>query len=472
LQTDRDAFEEIMATRRFAGQMAALPPLSAANARADRRDCKICGAAAEFFDVVDFNKFCNVTDYYAFGRSGVPVCYWRCVDCGFLFTDFCDDWSPEHFRRWIYNADYTLVDPGYSEIRPVQLSQEVGRRLRGLGSIAILDYGSGAGVMTERLRRQGFAGAMNFDPYSSPTKPAGLFDLVTCFEVMEHSPDPIATLKDMKAFLRPGGCILFGQTLQPANIAEIRANWWYVAPRNGHLSCYTEESLARLAEHAEMTFCGREHLFLFRGAQASPVTERLYREFGPTLIARRLFAPGLDGEAAGNQESDFEWHAMERHPRGTFRWTARATVTWPLDSLPIYPCDLLVTIPLLGRAYPGVLDAATLSIGAASAPARVSATEIRARIGVADSGAREISLRTQQPRSPADLRGASDSRPLGISIFTAQVAAANPGRRTQGRFGAQLSAPWFGSLRNWLGAKAARWMRKRSARQRPPDPLP
>jgi len=422
-----------MATPQFASLLAALPPLSVANARADGRDCKICGGATEFFDVVDFNKFCNVTDYYAFGRSGIPVCYWRCVDCGFLFTDFCDAWSPEDFSRWIYNADYILVDPGYSEIRPAQLAQQVGCRLRGLESIAILDYGSGSGVMTERLRRQGFAGAMNFDPYSSPARPAGLFDLVTCFEVLEHTPDPIAALEEMRAFLRPGGCILFGQSLQPANIAEVRGNWWYVAPRNGHVSCYTEESLAHLAARAGMTFCGRAQLFLFRGAQALPVTERLYREFGPALIPRRLFAPGLGGDAAGNHALDSEWHAVERHPRGAFRWTARDTITWPLDPLPIYPCDLLVSIPLLGRAYPTVLEDAILSIGAGWAPVLVSGTEIRARIFVADSSAPEIRLRTQEPRSPADLRGVSDSRPLGISVPTALVGAANPGRSPRWR---------------------------------------
>ncbi|MHB8726486.1 MAG: class I SAM-dependent methyltransferase [Casimicrobiaceae bacterium] len=414
-----------MATQGLASLLAALPPLSEANARADRHDCKICGGGAAFFDVVDFNKFCNVTDYYAFGRSGIPVPYWRCSECGFLFTDFCDAWSPEHFSRWIYNADYILVDPGYSQVRPAQMSQQVGSRLRGLESIAILDYGSGAGVMTERLRGQGFAGAMNFDPFSSPVRPAGLFDLVTCFEVLEHSPDPIATLEEMKAFLRPGGCIWFGQSLQPANIDEVRGSWWYVAPRNGHISCYTEESLGHLAAHAGMTFCGR-HSFLFRGAQASPVTERLYREFGPALIPRRLYAPHCGDGVVPNRAGESEWHGAERHPRGTFRWTARATITWPLDPLPVYPCDVFVTIPLLGRAYPTVLEGATLRAGPLSTPVMVSGTEIRARISVADAAVREISLHTQEPRSPANLSGARDSRPLGVSILTAEERAASP----------------------------------------------
>jgi hypothetical protein len=87
-----------------------------------------------------------------------------------------------------------------------------------------------------------------------------------------------------------------------------------------------------------------------------------------------------------------------------------------------------VSIPLLGRAYPTVLEDAILSIGAGSAPVLVSGTEIRARVFVADSSAPEIRLRTQEPRSPADLRGVSDSRPLGISVLTARVDAASSGR--------------------------------------------
>lgn len=457
-----------METPPFASQFAALPALSVANGREDRH-CKVCGGAAEFFDVVDFNKFCNVADYYAFGRSGIPVCYWRCADCGFLFTDFFDAWARQDFTRWIYNADYILVDPGYREIRPAGISQEVAGRLRGLESIAILDYGSGTGVLTERLRRQGFSGAIDFDPYSSPTRPASLFDLVTCFEVMEHTADPVATLEDMRAFLRPDGCILFGQTLQPANIAEIRANWWYVAPRNGHVSCYSEESLARLAARAGMSFCGREHLFLLRGAQASPVTERLYRELGPALIPRRLYAPGFNA-ALANPAPESEWHAAEKHLRGTFRWTARAAITWPLDRLPVYPCDLFVTIPLLGRAYPAVLEGATLSAGARTTPVMVSGTEIRARICVADAGVREICLRTQEPRSPAELRGNSDLRRLGISIPTAPVGAANASRQV-----VDSSAPRLRTLLKRLIEKAGGLTSRRANAQRDgsrPGPLP
>lgn len=395
----------------------ALPPLSTESIRRDRRDCKICGGPAEFFDVVDFNKFCSVSDYYAFGHTGIPVCYQRCASCGYVFTEFFDTWAPEDFARWVYNSDYVLVDADYVEVRPALFSEEVGRRLRGLESIAILDYGSGSGTLSERMRGQGFAGAKNFDPYSSPVRPAGLFDLITCFEVLEHSPDPVATVEDMKGFLKEDGCILFSQTLQPPDIMEIRANWWYVAPRNGHASIYTLETLAHLAHRTGMMLCGREGLFLFCAAQASEVTQRLFHEFGPAVIPLHLQSPGSNRAAVLDNSLVPQWHGLESPHQGAFRWSARSTITWELGQLPCYPCDLLVTIPLLMRAYPAVLDGATLRAGDQSAPVMVVGTEIRARIAVPDASVREISLCTKDPCSPASLCGAADQRPLGIAVL-------------------------------------------------------
>jgi hypothetical protein len=401
----------------YKNMLSALPPLSKENLRRDQRDCKICGGSAAFFDVVDFNKFCSVSDYYAFGRSGIPVCYWRCVDCGLVFTEFFDTWASEDFARWVYNSDYALVDAEYLEVRPALFSGDVGRRLRGLESIAILDYGSGAGTFSERMRGQGFAGAENFDPYSSPTRPAGPFDLLTCFEVLEHSVDPVATVEDMKGFLKADGCILFSQALQPSGIMEIRANWWYVAPRNGHASIYTLEALVGLARRVGMMFCGREGLFMFHTAQACEVTQRLLLEFGPTVISLRLQSPGSSGAVVDDDFRVPQWHGLESTHQGAFRWSACATITWDLGQLPCYPCDLLVTIPLLMRAYPAVLNGATLRAGAQSALVTVTNTEIRARISVPDASVREISLCTMNPCSPAELRGEVDRRPLGIAVL-------------------------------------------------------
>ena len=111
----------------------------------------------------------------------------------------------------------------------------------------MLDYGSGSGAFAERMAAHGFANITNYDPFSSPARPDGKFSLITCFEVIEHTVSPAVCINDMAAFLAPGGCIVFSQPLQPADIEVLRGSWWYIGPRNGHASIFTADALARLA---------------------------------------------------------------------------------------------------------------------------------------------------------------------------------------------------------------------------------
>jgi SAM-dependent methyltransferase len=114
------------------------------------------------------------------------------------------------------------------------------------GSARILDYGGGAGVFAERLREQGFSAA-TYDPFSSFNQmPAEKFDLVTCFEVMEHVPSPQTTVAAMVSLLKQPGLILFSTLVQPENFESVELNWWYASPRNGHISLYSPQSLALL----------------------------------------------------------------------------------------------------------------------------------------------------------------------------------------------------------------------------------
>ena len=94
----------------LASQISLLPRLNRGNALAGAVPCKVCDSPAVFFDVVDFNKSAGG---YAFGPSGINLPWHRCDNCGFLFTPFFDDWTPDDFSQFIYNQDYALVDPDY-----------------------------------------------------------------------------------------------------------------------------------------------------------------------------------------------------------------------------------------------------------------------------------------------------------------------------------------------------------------------
>ncbi len=238
----------------FRSRLRLLPHLGQCVPLRRRVCCKLCDAAASLFDRVDFNKVCAEADYYCFGLADISVDYWRCEQCGFLFTDFFDGWSHDDFRAFVYNDDYAKVDGEYEKIRPTRMAAEFGAKLRGAEHAAILDYGTGSGVFVQCLRDWGFTHTSGYDPFSSPDRPEGCFDIIICCEVIEHAVDPVAMLADIVGFLKPDGCILFSQTLQPRTIMSKRGSWWYLAPRNGHVSTYTEKALEILGSSQGLLF--------------------------------------------------------------------------------------------------------------------------------------------------------------------------------------------------------------------------
>lgn len=211
--------------------------------------CKICGAPSPLVGVVDFHKQCLENTNYALRPSGIPIYYRRCQNCAFIFTDMFDDWSREEFASRIYNADYANVDPDFAEARPRAnanwLIKLFGARRK---EISCLDYGGGNGRLSEQLREAGFARAATFDEFNAEhcNMPPGDFNLVTCFEVFEHVSDPKGLVIALERIIGIRGMILFSTLLQPAEIGRLGLSWWYIAPRNGHISIFSKKSLARL----------------------------------------------------------------------------------------------------------------------------------------------------------------------------------------------------------------------------------
>lgn len=209
--------------------------------------CKICGSPAPLYGVVDFHKSCEEARGVHFLLAGVPIYYRRCGHCQFLFTDAFDDWSAEQFKAHIYNEEYKLVDPDYSDARPRANAGVVARLWGPLGKQTnVLDYGGGNDTLCAVLREAGFPRAVTYDPMvpEYARQPAGKFDLVTSFETFEHLPDPLAAFRSIIEFVADPGLIFFTTLLQPADFDQQRLNWWYVGPRNGHISLFSRQALA------------------------------------------------------------------------------------------------------------------------------------------------------------------------------------------------------------------------------------
>ena len=285
--------------------------------------CKCCGGATAFFVCHDFSRTCEDHKAPVFAPSGVDVPYYRCAACGFVFTSYFDAWSKEDFAERIYNAEYILADPGFAGARPQYVADQLSEMLAPLkADIKLLDYGGGEGTLTRELKQRGFEKSESFDPFfSSGIRPHGPFDLVTIFEVVEHAVDPIPLFRDALSFLAPGGAVLFTTELQSRKPDR---DWWYIAPRNGHISLHTPASLRHLASAA--------------GAQCLSLDENLHvlyrdarsvvaRQIAEPMHNRALFAASRRGlQAFIRTETRLAELGIAKGPKHT-RHLARAVLT-------------------------------------------------------------------------------------------------------------------------------------------------
>jgi SAM-dependent methyltransferase len=208
--------------------------------------CKICQGASSLYGVVDMHRACGGA---APPLSGVPVYYRRCARCGFLFTDAFDDWDHDQFSTHIYNDGYKAVDPDYLTKRPTNNAKAVANMFASVkGETRVLDYGGGNDVLCSMLRADGFREAVTYDPMVAEfaTLPEGKFDLVTCFETLEHLPDPVGSVAKLIGCVAEPGAVLYSTLTLPDDFEQRGMSWWYIGPRNGHVSIFSKQALAML----------------------------------------------------------------------------------------------------------------------------------------------------------------------------------------------------------------------------------
>jgi hypothetical protein len=274
--------------------------------------------------------------------------------------------------------------------------------LDGQQDARILDYGAGNGLFAKRMTELGFRNVESYDPFSMPTMPSGRFDIITCTEVIEHIPSPLSALRDMRSLLTDHACIILGETLQPTDIGTIRGNWWYIAPRNGHVSTFADRTFATLAGQAGMIFHRGSGHHVLRTPDPGPLAEMALR-FGPAMISVRLCAPP-EAPAAG-------FHGLEGEPGRRFRWSATDVLTWKI-TMPSGPKRLLqVSVPYLHESRHGFAGACRLEVGNMEATVSARESNIVAELDDVVPGPLTLTLRTPELQSPP-----SDPRSLGLAI--------------------------------------------------------
>src|SRR6185437_5946365 len=145
----------------------------------------------------------------------------------------------------------------------------------------------------------------------------------------------------------PDGCIVIGQTLQPEQILSVRGNWWYLAPRNGHVSTYTEEALEHLGREYGLLFYPSYNEFAFAGPSAGRFARVILASMRPSFSSLRLFAPMAleDGAIVSPDRQRVAWHRAEMLGSRKVRWTGSyQRLQWQAKWSPV--SQLRVQIPV------------------------------------------------------------------------------------------------------------------------------
>jgi SAM-dependent methyltransferase len=151
-------------------------------------------------------------------------------------------------RHWWYRGRRRVVRAVLEGAKPPE-----GARLldAGAGSGRTLDalaaYGEVAGVEidprgVEAARARGHADVQRAPVEQIPHPDAG-FDLVTCLDVIEHTPDDVRSLRELRRVTRPGGALVVTVPAYPRL-------WSRHDELNRHHRRYTRRSLRAAAEAA------------------------------------------------------------------------------------------------------------------------------------------------------------------------------------------------------------------------------
>jgi SAM-dependent methyltransferase len=217
------------------------------------RQCRLCGATLSV-------RYKEVRDFV----TGQKFAVLGCPSCGLGVTDpFITDLAPYYGTQyWGGRHGFTAE---YCARRRVKLLSSIGRLPPGS---RVLDFGSGDGNFLRRTSREGWV-SFGFEASFLPENKApggyevftdldlvrsrGPFDAITLWHVLEHLPDPAATIADLVSMLTPKGVMIIGvPDAQSVQAQTFGPHWMHLdLPR--HLFHFGQTSLERLLFQTALT---------------------------------------------------------------------------------------------------------------------------------------------------------------------------------------------------------------------------
>lgn len=190
----------------------------------------------------------------------------RCAACGFVHPAVV--MSPEAMARYYREVFHSPWHRQGQRLNSYVNESALTRLLDLRGVKSFLDVGTGYGFLLQRLARRGivctgtepsvhearFAGEeLGLNVIPALVQEAGLpeasFDVVACFEVIEHVPDPIPFIAGLARYAKPGGWVVVNtDNFENATVKALGAEFPKWIPHS-HVSDFAPATLER-AMHA------------------------------------------------------------------------------------------------------------------------------------------------------------------------------------------------------------------------------
>jgi 2-polyprenyl-3-methyl-5-hydroxy-6-metoxy-1,4-benzoquinol methylase len=243
----------------------------------------------------------------------------RCEACTHGFMNPQPSWDD---LEPYYSETYSEYDPDLGkDDEVVAQAQRTGefRHIKITPGDKLLDVGCGGGfflriaarlgadvegvepspVAAQQCRGMGleiFTGTLDQYAIAQPHK---RFDIITANHVLEHVPNPVATLAVMKGLLSPRGMVWLAVPNADCEFSRTLKGKWYGADLPYHLMQFTPKSLSVASERAEMDIRSLTTYSLPSGVARSIQQILRHRYLVPSRLTRRLgiiesyFAPRL-----------------------------------------------------------------------------------------------------------------------------------------------------------------------------------
>lgn len=244
------------------------------------RPCPVCGNERRGRVVAESNVDPEALGRFAFASRKQPeLMRHRLVECSECDVVYANPAPSAAMLADAYEqADFDSAEEArYAAATYASVVRRLMGRLPGEGGA--LDIGTGDGAFMVELDRMGFTRVEGVEPSTAPRAAApdgvrgriraGVFAaadfaprsmrLVTCFQTIEHVPDPLALCRDAAELLVPGGALL---VVAHDRRALVNRAMGLRSPIHDveHLQLFSPASLRRLLSEAGLVGVGGRHI--------------------------------------------------------------------------------------------------------------------------------------------------------------------------------------------------------------------